>query len=88
MLLSLPSLEAPKNIFLVLFVVTATIRQVKTKSLMIYLWMGSMSAWLVTFGIGFFNTTFHHEHGILACLFLGLHLTFLNTHRIKLERKP
>ena len=36
MLLSLPSLEAPKNIFLVLFVVMATIRQVKTKSLMVW----------------------------------------------------
>jgi O-antigen ligase len=62
--------------------------QTKFSSQSTYLWMGSMSAWLVTFGIGFFNTTFHHEHGILACLFLGLHLTFLNTHRIKLERKP
>jgi len=36
MLLSLPSLEAPKNIFLVLFVVIATVRQVKTKSLMVW----------------------------------------------------
>ena len=36
MILSLPSIEAPKNIFLVLFVVTAIIRQVKTKSLMIW----------------------------------------------------
>ena len=53
-----------------------------------YLWMGSMSAWLATFGIGFVNTTFHHEHGILACLFLGLHISYLNTHRIKLKRKP
>jgi O-antigen ligase len=53
-----------------------------------YFWMGSMSAWLVTFGIGFVNTTFHHEHGILACLFLGLHLCFLNTNKMKLKRKP
>ena len=45
------------------------------------LWMGSMSAWLTTFGIGFVNTTFHHEHGILACIFLGLHLAFLNTKK-------
>ncbi len=52
-----------------------------------YLWMGSMSAWLATFGIGFVNTTFHHEHGILACLFLGLHLCFLNTNKMKLKRK-
>ncbi|WP_189342455.1 O-antigen ligase family protein [Candidatus Methylopumilus universalis] len=42
------------------------------------LWYGSFSAWLTSFGIGFFNTTFHHEHGILACFFLGLHLAYLN----------
>ena len=61
--------------------------QVKLDNQSAYLWMGSMSAWLATFGTGFVNTTFHHEHGILACLFLGLHLTFLNTRRIKLKRK-
>ena len=44
----------------------------------LYLWAGSASAWFATFGIGFVNTTFHHEHGILACVFLGLHLAFLN----------
>ena len=41
-----------------------------------YLWAGSFSAWLTTFGVGFVNTTFHHEHGILACLFLGFYLTY------------
>lgn len=61
--------------------------QAKLSSQSAYLWMGSMSAWLTTFGIGFVNTTFHHEHGILACLFLGLHLCYLNTHKIKLKRK-
>jgi len=61
--------------------------QAKLDNQSAYLWMGSMSAWLATFGIGFVNTTFHHEHGILACLFLGLHLSFLNTHRFKLKRK-
>jgi O-antigen ligase len=61
--------------------------QAKLDNQSAYLWMGSMSAWLATFGIGFINTTFHHEHGILACLFLGLHLSFLNTHRFKLKRK-
>ena len=61
--------------------------QAKLSSQSAYLWMGSMSAWLATFGIGFVNTTFHHEHGILACLFLGLHLSHLNTRRIKLKRK-
>ena len=41
-----------------------------------YLWGGSFSAWIATFGIGLVNTTFHHEHGILACIFLGLYLGY------------
>ncbi len=41
-----------------------------------YLWGGSLSAWIATFGIGFVNTTFHHEHAILACLFLGIYLSY------------
>ena len=47
----------------------------KTKD-SIRLWSGSLSAWVATFGIGFVNTTFHHEHAILACLFLGLYLSY------------
>jgi len=43
-----------------------------------YLWGCSLSAWIVTFGVGVVNTTFHHEHAILALLFLGLHLSFVN----------
>ena len=43
-----------------------------------YLWTGSLSAWIATFGIGLINTTFHHEHGILACLFFGLYLGYTN----------
>lgn len=66
---------------------TKSYSQAKLDNQSAYLWMGSMSAWFATFGIGFVNTTFHHEHGILACLFLGLHLSYLNTHRIKLKRK-
>jgi O-antigen ligase len=45
----------------------------------IRLWSGSLSAWVATFGIGFVNTTFHHEHAILACLFLGIYLSY--THK-------
>ena len=41
-----------------------------------YLWAGSLSAWSATYGVGFVNTTFHHEHAILACLFLGLYLSY------------
>jgi hypothetical protein len=33
----------------------------------------------VIYGIGFVNTTFHHEHAILACLFLGLYLSYTRT---------
>ena len=40
------------------------------------LWAGSFSAWVATFGIGLVNTTFHHEHAILACLFLGLYVSY------------
>lgn len=43
-----------------------------------YLWAGSFSAWAVTFGIGFVNTTFHHEHAILACILLGLFVSYIN----------
>jgi O-antigen ligase len=41
-----------------------------------YIWGASLSAWIVTCGVGFVNSTFHHEHAILALLFLGLHLGF------------
>ena len=48
---------------------------IKTKD-SIRLWSGSLSAWVATFGIGFVNTTFHHEHAILACIFLGIYLSY------------
>lgn len=40
-----------------------------------FLWGASLSAWLTTFIIGCFNSTFHHENGILAALFLSLFLS-------------
>jgi O-antigen ligase len=39
--------------------------------------MGSFSAWTTIFGIGFVNTTFHHENALLALFFFGLHLNYL-----------
>jgi len=48
-----------------------------------YIWGASLSAWIVTFGVGLVNSTFHHEHAILALLFLGLHLGYLKYHKIK-----
>jgi O-antigen ligase len=53
-----------------------TFHEAKKTNLSSFLWGGSFSAWLATFGIGLVNTTFHHEHGILACLFLGLYLSY------------
>ncbi|HET7670361.1 MAG TPA: O-antigen ligase family protein [Burkholderiales bacterium] len=38
-------------------------------------WGGAASAWMITAGVGLVNTTLHHEHGILAMLFLGLWLS-------------
>ena len=52
-----------------------TFKWSKKSSTSYMLWTGSFSAWLATFGIGLVNTTFHHEHGILACLFLGIYLS-------------
>jgi len=46
------------------------------------LWGGSFSAWIATFGIGVVNTTFHHEHAILACLFLGLYINYTKNNFI------
>jgi O-antigen ligase len=53
-------------------------RTIKVSNQGSILWGGSLSAWIVTFGVGIVNTTFHHEHAILALLFLGLHLGHLN----------
>ena len=38
------------------------------------LWGAAASAWIVTVAVGMVNTTFHHEHGLLAVLLLGLWL--------------
>ena len=40
-------------------------------------WGGAASAWIVTAGVGAVNTTFHHEHGLLAVLLLGIWLSTL-----------
>ena len=38
-------------------------------------WGSAAGAWIVTAGVGMVNTTFHHEHGLLAVLLLGLWLS-------------
>lgn len=47
------------------------------------LWGGSFSAWFITTGVGFANTTLHHEHAILSVMLLGMWLAYL-----KLEAHP
>ena len=44
-------------------------------------WGGAASAWIVTAGVGIVNTTFHHEHGLLAALLLGVWLSTLTARR-------
>jgi hypothetical protein len=38
-------------------------------------WGSSAAALMITAGVGLVNTTLHHEHGILAALFLGVWLS-------------
>lgn len=37
-------------------------------------WGASLSAWIVTFGVGLVNSTFHHEEALLALLLLSIYL--------------
>ena len=60
-------------------------RKLKSSTQGSYVWGASLSAWIVTCGVGFVNSTFHHEHAILALLFLGLHLGYLKYHTIKVR---
>jgi O-antigen ligase len=57
-------------------------RKLKSSTQGSYIWEASLSAWIVTCGVGFVNSTFHHEHAILALLFLGLHLGYLKYYKI------
>ena len=48
-----------------------------------WLWWGAAAgAWIVTTGVGLVNTTLHHEHGLLAAIFLGVWLSHAN-HRAR-----
>ena len=44
------------------------------------LWGSAFSAWFITIGVGFVNTTLHHEHGMLATLLLGMFLCSGDKH--------
>ena len=41
------------------------------------LWGGALSAWVISVGTGFVNTSLHHEHAILSVTLLGLWLAWL-----------
>jgi O-antigen ligase len=62
-------------------------RNLKNSSAGILIWGSSFSAWFVTFGVGFVNTTFHHEHAILSLLFLGLHLSASKNYLLFINKK-
>jgi O-antigen ligase len=68
-------------------VLISQIQRIKKNKLRSMIWAGSMSAWLSTFLIGFFNSTFHHEHAILSCLFLGFFINLLPKKIHKLSTK-
>jgi hypothetical protein len=53
-----------------------TYKKLKELPMGFAIWGGSLSAWATTFGIGLVNSTLHHEHAILALLFLCLQLGF------------
>lgn len=48
-----------------------------SESLAWALWGASFSAWFTTVGIGYANTTLHHEHAILSVMLLGMWLTYV-----------
>ena len=64
-------------IFLMLMWLRELIRnypKIKNNSYFLF-WGGAASAWAGIFGVGLVNSTFNHEHGILACMLLGLYLS-------------
>jgi O-antigen ligase len=62
-------------------------KKLKTSAQGSYIWGASLSAWIVTCGVGFVNSTLHHEHAILAFLFLGLHLGYLKYYPLKSAKR-
>jgi O-antigen ligase len=48
------------------------IKQISKSTQNAYLWGGALSAWIITFGVGFVNSTFHHEEALLALFLMGL----------------
>jgi O-antigen ligase len=54
-----------------------------TSSITTASWGGSLSAWILSFVGGVFNTTMHHEHAILSILLLTLWLSMLKHDKAK-----
>lgn len=47
----------------------------------------ALAGWLITVVVGFFNTTLHHEHGIVSVLLFGLWLSH-RAARVQPDRTP
>ena len=65
--------------FMLIWLITLinSYKKFKRSSNAMFFVKGSFSAWVTIFGIGFVNTTFHHENALLALFFLSLHLNYL-----------
>jgi len=56
-------------------------KSIRISSTKRFLWGASFSAWITTFIGGLFNSTLHHETGILAALFLSLFLLAFKVYK-------
>lgn len=65
-----------------LFLLIKDYKIIKINHLSQILWGGSLSAFIVTFGAGFVNSTLHHEHALLAFIFLSLHLNYFKKNHL------
>jgi O-antigen ligase len=66
------------GIFILIFFMTvwaySLFKNYQSKNRIDFLFASSLGSFIMTFGVGFVNSTLHHEHAILAFLFLGLFL--------------
>lgn len=64
------------------FTLFSSFRRSRKNSSELLIFAGSLSSFLAIFGIGFVNTTFHHENALLALFFLGLHLNYIRQREL------
>ena len=51
-------------------------------------WSGAASALVASLCIGFFNTTLHDEHGLLAFMLLGIWLSYVQQYKMRERVAP